>query len=57
MNRTSDNIAAALIFLGFFSLIGFSIWAVGNAWPLLALVLAPTINSRKGDCDCENGEE
>ena len=34
-----------LIYLGFFTLIGVSIWITQNPWCLLALVLAPSYHS------------
>jgi len=39
------NLAAALIYLGFFGLIGFTIWFSGSLLPLWALLLAPAINT------------
>ena len=33
------NIAIAAVYLGFFALIGWSTWNIGNAWPLVGLIL------------------
>jgi len=39
------NLSAALIYLGFFGLIGFAVWMTGTLTPLWALILAPAINT------------
>lgn len=46
--------AVALIYLGFFGMIGFSIWQLETAWPLWALIFLPAIRTGKGT---EDGEE
>ena len=38
--------SVALIFLGFFALIGFAVWFTGSAMPLWALLLAPEYRSK-----------
>lgn len=43
MNNVSENLAIALIYLGFFGLLGWAVWTTNNAWPLWALVLLPAI--------------
>ena len=55
----SETWAVALIYLGFFGLIGAAIWMTGTAWPLWALILMPTINAggRKGESSEEDVEE
>jgi len=41
--------AIALIYLGFFSLIGFAIYYTNSATPLWALLLMPSVSSNKDD--------
>lgn len=55
----SETWAVALIYLGFFGLVGAAIWMTGTAWPLWALILMPTINAGggKGERAEENVEE
>jgi hypothetical protein len=53
MNKVSENIIVGLIYMTFFSLIGFAIWRLESAWPLVALILAPAM---RGNCDCEDEE-
>lgn len=48
-----EELAAALIYLGFFALIGFAVWLTTSAWPLWALLLTPTIRTTNCDCDEE----
>jgi hypothetical protein len=36
----------ALIYLGFFGLIGFTFWITSNPWVLAALIFAPRIEVR-----------
>jgi len=45
------NLSAALIYLGFFGLIGFAVWMTGSLTPLWALILAPAINTSSKDGD------
>ena len=35
------NYAVSLVFLGFFALIGLTVYLTESAWPLLALLLTP----------------
>lgn len=42
----------ALIYLGFFAVIGFAAWVSASAWPLLALVFMPSVKG--GDGEDEN---
>lgn len=51
----SETWAVALIYLGFFGLVGAAIWMTATAWPLWALILMPTINI--GGRSGEKGEE
>ena len=44
----SETWAVALIYLGFFGLVGAAIWMTGTAWPLWALILMPTIKAGGG---------
>lgn len=39
------HFAAALIYIGFFALIGFAVFYVKSAWPLWALLLTPSVES------------
>ena len=39
-----------LIYVGFFGLIGFSLWVTRNPWCLLALVFMPSYNNN-GETD------
>lgn len=39
-------IGVALIYLGFFGLIGFACWFLESGWPLLALILTPNYSER-----------
>lgn len=39
------EIGIALIYIAFFSLIGFSLWVTKNLWVLLALVFMPNYHS------------
>ena len=41
----SENAAIAAIYVSFFGLIGFAIWATGSAAPLWALLLTPSIKT------------
>ena len=41
------NIGIALIYVAFFSLIGFSLWVTKSMWVLLALILMPEYHSMK----------
>jgi hypothetical protein len=45
----------ALIYIAFFSLIGFAIWFTSTGWPLVALVLMPSLNYKDGP-EKENNE-
>lgn len=46
------SFSAALIYLGFFALIGFTIYFTESAWPLIALILTPSYtNKTKKDSD------
>lgn len=38
--------SVALVYLGFFSLIGFAVYLTKSAWPLWALLLAPSYKSK-----------
>ncbi len=40
-------IGMALIYIAFFSLIGFSLWVTKSVWVLLALVFTPEYHSKK----------
>jgi len=53
----SETWAVALIYLGFFGLVGAAIWMTGTAWPLWALILMPTIKTRQDSNDVGNGEQ
>lgn len=44
-------IGIALVYIAFFSLIGFSVWVTKGVWPLLALVAMPRV---KTNIDEEN---
>lgn len=39
------NIGIALIYVAFFSLIGFSLWVTKSIWVLLALIFTPQCRS------------
>lgn len=41
------NIGIALIYVAFFSLIGFSLWVTKSVWVLLALIFTPEYRSKK----------
>lgn len=41
------NIGIALIYVAFFSLIGFSLWVTKSIWVLLALIFTPEYRSNK----------
>lgn len=43
------NLSTALIYLGFFGLIGFSIWMTDTLVPLWALILVTAINTSNND--------
>lgn len=40
------DIGIALIYIAFFSLIGFSLWVTKSLWVLLALIFTPDFHSR-----------
>ena len=42
-------LSAALIYLGFFTLVGGAVYLTGSAWCLWALVLSPTLSFKSGD--------
>lgn len=44
-------IGIALVYIAFFSLIGFSVWVTKGVWPLLALIFMPIV---KTNIDEEN---
>ena len=39
--------SVALVYLGFFSLIGFAVYLTKSAWPLWALLLTPSYSTKK----------
>lgn len=41
------DIGIALIYVAFFSLIGFSLWVTKSVWALLALIFTPEYHSKK----------
>lgn len=45
------NIAIAAIYLGFFALIGWSVWNLGSAWALLGLLLIGALPNFDEDSD------
>jgi len=49
MNTVSNNICIALIYIAFFSVIGFAVWWTKSAMPLWALLLMPSTSSNKED--------
>ncbi len=40
------DIGIALIYIAFFSLIGFSLWVTKSLWVLFALIFTPEFHSR-----------
>lgn len=42
MKSWSENLAIALIYVGFFGLLGWAVWVTESAWPLWGLVLTPS---------------
>ena len=44
-----NYILAALIYGGFFGVIGFAMWISGTAWPLFALLLTPSMKFGEKD--------
>ena len=53
------NIAISIVFLGFFGLIGYTIWLTGSALCLWALILVPMVlnNGEKPFIDIQIGEK
>ena len=45
------HLSIALIYITFFSLIGFACYFATSAWPLLGLLLTPTWSSKSEDDD------
>lgn len=41
------NMGVALIYVAFFSLIGFSLWVTKSVWVLLALIFTPNYHSEE----------
>lgn len=41
------DIGIALIYVAFFSLIGFSLWVTKSAWVLFALIFTPNYHSKR----------
>ena len=46
-NKVMKDIGIALIYVAFFSLIGFSLWVTKSVWVLLALIFTPEYHSKK----------
>lgn len=42
-------VVGTALYLGFFGLIGLTVWVTGSAWPLLALVFTPGYKSGKSE--------
>lgn len=40
------DLAVALIYISFVSLIGIAIYVTGTAWPLMALIFTPSVSSK-----------
>ena len=55
--KNSETWAVALIYLGFFGLVGWTVWATGSAWPIWSLILMPTIQVRDKGREEGTGEE
>ena len=49
MKDWSENLAIALVYVGFFGLIGWAVWITESAWPLWGLVFAPSIKKSNDD--------
>lgn len=41
-----NQLVAAVLYIGFFGLIAFTVWFTGSAWALLALILTPSYTSK-----------
>lgn len=48
---------ATLIYLGFFGLIGFSLWLTKEPLVLLALFLTPSIEENSKECDDKKSDK
>lgn len=46
-NKVMKDVGIALIYVAFFSLIGFSLWVTKSVWVLLALIFTPEYHSKK----------